>query len=230
MHHQLTTTRHAPPRPATPPRPRTSLTRPPHASPPPPIRHVRYTARARPSTGRSLSSLHGAPSSSRATTCASLVRTSSVAPSRTATASSMTKRSLARSKPPRKHTAPRRQTSPTPPPQRASPTRHLSAPRPPSLTFAHLLSGRYSPLKHIDPTQAQFNACNSSLSEFAVLGFELGYSLENPASLVMWEVSARWASRTAIWTRDHPICAKAAPRPAHLSKRPTLRESRNAPC
>jgi 2-oxoglutarate dehydrogenase E1 component len=40
---------------------------------------------------------------------------------------------------------------------------------------------------HIDPAQAQFNACNSSLSEFAVLGFELGYSLENPASLVMWE-------------------------------------------
>ena len=36
--------------------------------------------------------------------------------------------------------------------------------------------------------QAQFNACNSSLSEFAVLGFELGFSLENPASLVMWEV------------------------------------------
>ena len=44
--------------------------------------------------------------------------------------------------------------------------------------------GKYSPLKHIDPTQAAFNACNSSLSEFAVLGFELGFSLENPASLV----------------------------------------------
>ena len=28
-------------------------------------------------------------------------------------------------------------------------------------------------------------ACNSSLSEFGVLGFELGYALENPASLIM---------------------------------------------
>ena len=49
---------------------------------------------------------------------------------------------------------------------------------------------KFSPrknLKTIDPSSAAFNACNSSLSEFAVLGFELGYSLENPASLIMWE-------------------------------------------
>ena len=49
---------------------------------------------------------------------------------------------------------------------------------------------KFSPLKNlktIDPSSAAFNACNSSLSEFAVLGFELGYSLENPASLIMWE-------------------------------------------
>ena len=36
-------------------------------------------------------------------------------------------------------------------------------------------------------TQAGFVCRNSILSEFAVLGFEHGYSLENPNSLVLWE-------------------------------------------
>mmetsp|Transcript_28670 Transcript_28670/g.78784 ORF Transcript_28670/g.78784 Transcript_28670/m.78784 type:complete len:1068 (-) Transcript_28670:217-3420(-) len=36
-------------------------------------------------------------------------------------------------------------------------------------------------------TQAGFTCRNSILSEFGVLGFELGYSLENPNSLVIWE-------------------------------------------
>lgn len=29
--------------------------------------------------------------------------------------------------------------------------------------------------------------CNSSLSEFGVLGFQLGYSMVSPYSLVIWE-------------------------------------------
>ena len=36
-------------------------------------------------------------------------------------------------------------------------------------------------------TQAGFTARNSILSEFAVLGFEHGYSLENPNALILWE-------------------------------------------
>ncbi len=36
-------------------------------------------------------------------------------------------------------------------------------------------------------TQAGFTCRNSILSEFAVLGFECGYSLENPNALVLWE-------------------------------------------
>jgi len=36
-------------------------------------------------------------------------------------------------------------------------------------------------------TQAQFVCRNSILSEFGVLGFEMGYSLENPNTLVLWE-------------------------------------------
>ena len=60
----------------------------------------------------------------------------------------------------------------------------------------------YAPLNHLattlDPsspmeelsrpdTQAGFTCRNSILSEFAVLGFEHGYSLENPNALIIWE-------------------------------------------
>jgi 2-oxoglutarate dehydrogenase E1 component len=48
---------------------------------------------------------------------------------------------------------------------------------------------KYTPLGNLFPGQKphQFTVCNSSLSEFGVLGFELGYSMENPNSLVLWE-------------------------------------------
>lgn len=48
---------------------------------------------------------------------------------------------------------------------------------------------KYVPLSHVYPGQDphQFIVSNSSLSEFGVLGFELGYSMENPNSLVLWE-------------------------------------------
>lgn len=48
---------------------------------------------------------------------------------------------------------------------------------------------KYTPLNRVLPHQAKdmFSISNSSLSEFGVLGFELGYSMENPNSLVLWE-------------------------------------------
>lgn len=46
---------------------------------------------------------------------------------------------------------------------------------------------RYIPLEHLDPSQAKFCVHNSFLSEFAVLGFDYGYSLSYPTMLTMWE-------------------------------------------
>ncbi len=47
--------------------------------------------------------------------------------------------------------------------------------------------GDYYPLSSLDPKQATFDVYDSSLSEAAVMGFEFGYSLDDPGSLVMWE-------------------------------------------
>ncbi|KAH0586487.1 hypothetical protein H2248_007719 [Termitomyces sp. 'cryptogamus'] len=46
---------------------------------------------------------------------------------------------------------------------------------------------QYVPLNDLGSNQARFVVCNSSLSEFGTLGFELGYSLVSPDSLTMWE-------------------------------------------
>ncbi|MDR3516984.1 MAG: 2-oxoglutarate dehydrogenase E1 component [Azospirillaceae bacterium] len=46
---------------------------------------------------------------------------------------------------------------------------------------------RYVPLNNIRPDQASFEVHDSPLSEMAVLGFEYGYTLADPHSLVLWE-------------------------------------------
>ncbi|KXN84599.1 2-oxoglutarate dehydrogenase, mitochondrial [Leucoagaricus sp. SymC.cos] len=46
---------------------------------------------------------------------------------------------------------------------------------------------QYIPLNDLGSNQARFVVCNSSLSEYGSLGFELGYSLVSPDSLTIWE-------------------------------------------
>ncbi|MEW6060867.1 MAG: multifunctional oxoglutarate decarboxylase/oxoglutarate dehydrogenase thiamine pyrophosphate-binding subunit/dihydrolipoyllysine-residue succinyltransferase subunit [Bacteroidota bacterium] len=45
----------------------------------------------------------------------------------------------------------------------------------------------YIPLQHIREQQGMFYVFDSLLSEFAILGFEFGYSVSDPLSLVIWE-------------------------------------------
>ena len=48
-------------------------------------------------------------------------------------------------------------------------------------------TARHIPLEHMAPDQGKFCVHNSLLSEFAVLGFDYGYSLSYPKMLTLWE-------------------------------------------
>lgn len=56
-----------------------------------------------------------------------------------------------------------------------------------SVFIDHENQAVWTPLANLTADQARFNVYDSSLSEFAALGFEYGYSVESPDSLVLWE-------------------------------------------
>src|SRR5699024_3777139 len=56
-----------------------------------------------------------------------------------------------------------------------------------SVLIDHDNGDTWAPLSYLADDQARFNVYDSSLSEFAALGFEYGYSVESPQSLVLWE-------------------------------------------
>ncbi|XP_006814040.2 LOW QUALITY PROTEIN: 2-oxoglutarate dehydrogenase complex component E1-like [Saccoglossus kowalevskii] len=66
------------------------------------------------------------------------------------------------------------------------------------------------PLNNLYPNQAAYTVCNSSLSEFGVLGFELGFSMTNPNALVCWEAQFGDFSNTAQCIIDQFISSGQA--------------------
>ena len=56
-----------------------------------------------------------------------------------------------------------------------------------SVLYDENTNAEYNRLNHFTEMQAPFRIYNSLLSEYAVVGFEYGYSMANPNALVVWE-------------------------------------------
>ena len=56
-----------------------------------------------------------------------------------------------------------------------------------SVLYDEINRERHIPLNHLSPDQARFCVYNSPLSEYAVLGFDYGYSMDFPSMLCLWE-------------------------------------------
>ena len=66
---------------------------------------------------------------------------------------------------------------------------------------------RYAPVEHLPGATAPFEMHNSPLSEYAVLGFEYGYSVAAPDTLVMWEAQFGDFANTAQVIVDQFVIA-----------------------
>jgi 2-oxoglutarate dehydrogenase E1 component len=69
---------------------------------------------------------------------------------------------------------------------------------------------QYIPLNHIQPGQAQLCVYNSMLSEAAVLGFDFGYSLDEPHMLIVWEAQfGDFANGAQVIIDQFIVCSEA---------------------
>ncbi|XP_030626943.1 2-oxoglutarate dehydrogenase-like, mitochondrial isoform X2 [Chanos chanos] len=66
------------------------------------------------------------------------------------------------------------------------------------------------PMNHLWENQAPYTVCNSSLSEYGVLGFELGFAMASPNALVCWEAQFGDFHNTAQCIIDQFICSGQA--------------------
>uniref|UniRef100_A0A8C1JHT6 2-oxoglutarate dehydrogenase complex component E1 n=1 Tax=Cyprinus carpio TaxID=7962 RepID=A0A8C1JHT6_CYPCA len=77
-----------------------------------------------------------------------------------------------------------------------------------SVMNLNLVSHRHHVLhdQNVDKRISPYTVCNSSLSEYGVLGFELGFAMASPNALVLWEAQFGDFHNTAQCIIDQFIC------------------------